>query len=312
MVFCNGYDLYSKLLEYVSVSTSLQIFSPYIKLDALKSLVENNSSIHSVVVRWEPKDIVTGASDIEIFPFLYAKGIPLYRNPRLHLKAYLDDSKQCFITSANISSRAFNYPIHQFYNYEIGTVVDHLSVKELLYFQSITAESTLITEYIYEDLIQQIAKSEFSQESQEFIIPNNPAREFLISSLPMSFDIDSLYKVYEGYPSTDNTELNCAVHDLALYNIPLGLGRSEFLNALSSSFFSHRFIAIFLQSFEAKGEIYFGSAKDWIHSNCTDVPLPRKWDITVNIQILYRWIVTLGEGKYSVDRPNYSERLFIT
>ena len=66
-----------------------------------------------------------------------------------------------------------------------------------------------------------------------------------------------------------------------------------------------------MQNLESTGEIYFGTAKDWVHKNCADVPTPRKFEITENIQILYRWIVKLGNGKYIVDRPNYSERLSI-
>jgi hypothetical protein len=66
-----------------------------------------------------------------------------------------------------------------------------------------------------------------------------------------------------------------------------------------------------LKDVERNGDIYFGAAKEWIHKNCTNVPLPRKWEITESIQILYRWIVELGNGKYAVDRPSYSERLFV-
>ena len=86
---------------------------------------------------------------------------------------------------------------------------------------------------------------------------------------------------------------------------------SEFRNQLSFSFFNQEFVKSFLKNLELNGEIYFGSAKEWIHKNCEDVPLPRRWEITKNIQILYRWIVDLGNGKFEVDRPNHSERLRI-
>ena len=56
--------------------------------------------------------------------------------------------------------------------------------------------------------------------------------------------------------------------------------------------------------------MYFGEVKAFIHNNCSNVPLPRRWEITENIQILYRWIVKLGNGKYGIDTPNHSERLF--
>jgi hypothetical protein len=88
------------------------------------------------------------------------------------------------------------------------------------------------------------------------------------------------------------------------------LSSTEFRQKLSESFFSHKFIKGFLENLEINGEIYFGAAKEWIHKNCEDAPTPRRWEITESIQILYRWIVYLGNGNYEVDRPNYSERLF--
>ena len=92
---------------------------------------------------------------------------------------------------------------------------------------------------------------------------------------------------------------------------PLGLPSAAFREKLTEAFFSHRFVKDFLQNLERTGEIYFGMAKDWVHKNCADVPTPRKWEITENIQILYKWIAKLGDGKYLFDRPNYSERLSI-
>ena len=59
------------------------------------------------------------------------------------------------------------------------------------------------------------------------------------------------------------------------------------------------------------GQVLFGDAKNWIQTNCMSVPVPRRWELTVNTQILYTWIVELGDGSYAIDRPNYTERLFI-
>ena len=127
----------------------------------------------------------------------------------------------------------------------------------------------------------------------------------------LTYSVDTLYRIYEEKEFINDTELNCALHDLAIYQIPLGLPSNEFRQRLTDSFFSHPFIKSFLENLELTGEIYFGSAKDWIHKNCTDVPTPRKWEITENIQILYSWLEKLGDGKIQIDRPNYSERLRI-
>ena len=84
------------------------------------------------------------------------------------------------------------------------------------------------------------------------------------------------------------------------------------MKALTTAFFEQKFIKAFLENLQSTNEIYFGKAKIWIQANCANVPLPRRWEITENIQILYRWFVELGNGKYAIDVPGaHSERLRI-
>jgi hypothetical protein len=313
MILKNGIDLYSKTTDYIEKSESLYIFSAYIKLNSLKGLIDFSDNIKAVIVRWEPNDIIQGSSDLEIYPFLKEKGIALYRNPRLHLKAYIDNYRKCFLTTANISSRALNMPPHNNYNYEIGTIVENLTIEDRLYFQIIESESILITDDIYNQIVDQISdfkNNEINTEDFDLKI-DNMDKNFLISALPLSMNIDKVYSVYKGESYISEEDINCALHDLAIYKIPLGLSRIDFIKELTDSFFSHPFIKKFIEFLETTGIIYFGAAKEWIHKNCIDVPLPRKWEVTKNIQILYRWIVELGNGKYAIDRPSYSERLYV-
>ncbi len=313
MLHKNGIDLQPKLSEYISNSQGLFIFSPYIKLETLKELIDEQENVKAVFVRWETKDLILGSSDLEIYPYLKEKGITLYRNSRLHLKAYLDEYKNCFLTSANISSRALNLPPYSNYNYEIGTLVEDLGIEDRLYFSIIESDSILITDNIYKQLSKQLPdkKNEFPDEEEFHFKFEAPDKDFLISALPMTYSIETLYRIYEDKEFINDLELNCVLHDLAIYKIPLGLPSKEFRERLYDAFFSHRFIKGFLENLGTTNEIYFGFAKEWVHKNCADVPTPRKFEITENIQILYRWFVNLGNGKYEVDRPNYSERLFI-
>jgi hypothetical protein len=314
MIFKNGIDLQIKLSEYIRDSQELFIFSPYIKLETLKELIDRNENVKAVFVRWETKDLIIGASDLEIYPYLKSKKIALYRNSRLHLKAYLDEYKKCFLTSANISSRALNLPPYSNYNYEIGTLVDDLEIEDRLYFQIIESDSILITDNIYNQINEQLQekKKEFPGEDEFNFKLEATDKDFLISALPMTYSVETLFKIYEDKEFVNDLELNCVLHDLAIYKIPLGLPSTEFREKLTEAFFSHTFVKSFLQNLESTGEIYFGTAKDWIYKNCTDVPTPRKWEITENIQILYKWIITLGNGKYKVDVPySHSERLSI-
>jgi phosphatidylserine/phosphatidylglycerophosphate/cardiolipin synthase-like enzyme len=313
MLFKNGVDLQTKLAGYISASQDLCIFSPYIKLETLKALIKESDKVKAIFVRWEARDLIQGASDLEVYPYLKSKEIALFRNSRLHLKAYLDEYKKCFLTSANISSRALNLPPYSNYNYEIGTVVEELGIEDRLYFQKIERDSMLITDSIFKQFSEQLKqmKKNIPQEIEYNFKIETLETEFLISSLPMSYSAKRLFEIYFEVSNYDETELNCFLHDLAIYNIPFGLTPIELKHRLSSEFFSHKFISAFLTNLESTGEIYFGTAKEWIHKNCTDVPLPRKFEITTNIQILYSWIVDLGNEKYAIDQPNFSQRLYI-
>jgi HKD family nuclease len=313
MLYKNGIDLHDELINFINRSSNLFIYVPYIKYNSLVSLIENAKNIQAVIVRWEPMDLITGSSDIEIYPYLQENGIALYRNHRLHLKAFVDCYRSAFIGSANISQRALNYPESHFYNYELATVIENLTLEDRLYFNTVENDSMLITEAVYEKFRSQLEMNvkKFPLINDFDIEPDYPDKNFLISALPMTYDLKTLFKVYERNETINELEVNCALHDLALYRIPLGLPINKFKNLLKESFFRHPFIRAFLSVVDHEGEIYFGKAKDWIQKNCANVPVPRKWEITENIQILYRWISELSSGVYSVDQPNYSERLFL-
>jgi len=312
-LFKNGINLHSELIDFTSKAEKLFIFVPYIKLNALKSLLDDCSGCVAIFVRWDTKDLIAGASDLEIYPYCKERGIALFRNKRLHLKAFIENYKSCFLGSANISARALNHPESNHYNYELATVVDDLNIEDRLYFSIIEQESLLITDNIYQQFVDQLPekKAAFPNEDEFAISLNTPDKDFLISSLPLTYNVDTLYRVYERMDYINETELNCVTHDLALYGLPFGLPMDKLKNNLKDAFFNHPFIKAFLTNLIGGNGIYFGEAKNWVFDNCSNVPLPCRWELRENIQILYQWIVKLGEGKYAIDRPNHSERLFM-
>ena len=313
MLLKNGLNLTHELKDFIRQSENSTVLVPYVKLRSLEELYKDVPTPEVLVVRWDPMDFVSGVSDVEIFDFCKANSITLYRNHRLHLKAFISNFQRCFLGSANITSKGINLPENSNHNYELATTIDDLSIEDRLYFNIILNESSLITDNIYQQILQQIpeAKARFPKPSKFKIGIEYPDKNFLISSLPMTYDLDILQTIYKEREHPDDVELNCALHDLALYGITFGLSESDFIERLSVSFFKHPFIIGFLDQLDEKGQLYFGEAKAWIQNNCSDVPTPRKWEITSNIQILYRWIKRLGDGKYGVDRPNYSERLYL-
>ena len=122
--------------------------------------------------------------------------------------------------------------------------------------------------------------------------------QFVISEF--SENIDDLIAGYERINSnlepSENSEItNCIYHDLANYEIELGLSKEEFRKKLQQQFFLHPFTQKINEFIETNERTQFGFIKRWVRDHCTDVPLPRAWEFTKNIQILYHWFVKLGD-----------------
>jgi len=146
------------------------------------------------------------------------------------------------------------------------------------------------------------------EEPDIFSIPKKS--EFLISALPMSYDVNELFEIYSHNFKHDSKEKrDCAIHDIVLYNLPSNLDYPQFRKLLKERFFTSKFIQKLLEFLPLEGR-YFGEVKEWIQKNCEDVPIPSRRDLTGNIQVLYKWIADLSDGAYKVDRPRHSERLY--
>ena len=134
LIIRNGIDLLPRLKSYLQDCHEYTIIVPYIKNPKLLELLEASGDCSQMVVRWEPRDILQGASDLEVFETCRERGITLYRNPRIHLKAYVSDSQRCFMGSPNISERALSDGSSPNYNYELATVIEQIDFETNVYF----------------------------------------------------------------------------------------------------------------------------------------------------------------------------------
>jgi hypothetical protein len=195
------------------------------------------------------------------------------------------------------------------FNYELATKIDNLDNESILYFKKILNESILVTDEIYEQFKTELSKLKPLEKITEPVIKDT-RKDFLISSLPMSYSIEELFELYSNkFNHKSKERIECAMHDISLYNIPPKLNKTNFKKHLKEQFFNSKFIKKLLGMIDEEG-MYFGRVKEWIQKNCHDVPVPSRRDLTGNIQTLYKWIVELSDGEYAVDRPNYSERIY--
>lgn len=299
---------FENIADYISnVTNELLIISPYIKTSVLEQLlIECKANKITIITTWSLRDFLYGSSELKLYEFCKKNKIYLFLNKRVHLKVFINDYSNCIFGTANISKTGLS--LIDNYNYELGTKIDSLDVNSIIYFKKILNESVLLTDVIYKKY-----KEEFEKLKSPDLItePDFVSKsDFLISYLPMSYDINELFKLYSnGFESSSIEKRDCAIHDIILYEMPFGLNYDEFIDLLKERFFKSEFM-IKLLDFIAQEDRYFGRVKEWIQNNCEDVPVPSRRDLTGNIQVLYKWIVELSDGKYKVDRPNHSERIY--
>jgi hypothetical protein len=268
----------------------------------------------TIVTTWNTNDLLSGSSELSLYPFCKEKGITLYVNNRIHLKIFSNGFENLLISTANISSNGLGIIPNS--NYECAHYVENLSNEDRYYFAKIQKEAIHVDDEFYEAIkkwyVQQ-EKKQTLQDQLEKIIPPRRKDDFLISALPMTRDIKILEESYlrinkDEIANNDAEIRDCVFHDLANYNIPLRLTKEEFRKRLKSSFFSHPFIKR-IDEFISP-EAYFGRIKEWVQKNCTDVPVPSRRELTGNVQVLLEWFEKLGDGKYVVDIPGeHSQRI---
>ena len=270
----------------------------------LESLLEGIPNKTVIVTTWEPIDIQSGSSELSLYLFCQNHGIALYVSSGLHLKVYSVGLASAILATGNVSRRGL-LPDG---NYEAATRLDNLTVGDRLYFETIRKNARLVDENMYDALHEwhDANKSSERYPSLDEIVPKPRSDDFLISALPMTKTVELLAECYArisagGAPSDDEEASACAYHDLANYGIATGLTADVFMKTLAVKFFLHPFIRK-IDEFISP-EAYFGSIKEWIQNNCTDVPVPSRRELTGNVQVLLEWFVVLGNGSYAVDVP---------
>lgn len=317
MLYRNGDNLKKGLIEYLSNKKKITIFAPYIKAPILLELLDSpNLDCEQIIVRWEPKDIAMGSSDLEIYQICKDRNIALYMNNRIHLKLYTNDFTDALLGSANISARAISEDNHHF-NYEVYAYTPSISRDDRLYLNKIIKEGILVTDEIYDLINSQIPEITPNIENAKFELLKDMANssDFLITRLPMIDSPNLLWELYTGMtiPQSQEQE-NCLCHDLALYDISAGEKIKEnFIQDLADNFFKLPFIISFLKEIdeplrtnkygEMREGLPFGAVRRWFSENTTTAPSPRPFELTNNVQILYSWIECLSYGKYTVSVP---------
>src|SRR5690554_1624400 len=310
MLYKSGVNLKSGVIRFIKNNKEITLFSAYLKLDELKAINESKK-IKRIVVRWEIKDLCLKVSDLELYQYCVENKITLYRNTRIHLKAFWNDAQNVFFGSANVTGRGLGE--RGDYNYELNGSYRTLSFTDVAYFNKIILMSEYVSESLFLKIKNLVEQTQITMDYPSLKTNKNQTNNFLISNLPMSESVEILFKGYKNPDELKVEDFNFIAHDMALYEIPQDLDYNSFHTYLKSVFNAHPFILKLKEYIKNTPDqsLRYGGVVRWIQDNTTTVPTPRSWEIKrdVIVNILYSWICDLDDD-FKWSAPNYSQVIY--
>ena len=311
MIESNGLE--GLLKDYFSYNEPrITIVCPFISNSMLESILPSDASENvTVVTSWRKDHLRNRVSHVDLFHLTEERGWTLYIKNNLHLKLYSNNLEDAFMGSANLTGKALlDRPGD---NIEGLVYLNNLNLEDQVFIESIISNSKLVTTDVYQ--VHRDWYEENKQELPEDLPPipqiaNDNKDEFLMSKMPAIWSPNHLWNLLNNSvePDSEWCEEAAMIHDLALYDAPIGVSEEEFLRQLRDSFFSKPFIELFSKQIDEEG-MQFGAAKEWLQNNCTTVPTPYRRELTATVQCLFNWFVELAANEYELIQPNHSQVL---
>jgi len=279
-------------------SQRLLIASAYIKVGALKALIENScvdALEKKLFVRWELEDLLSGASDLSVYELCVENGWQLYVNNSLHAKAYLFDNC-CLVGSANLTNRGTG-GIPPVSNIELCYSSD--SAQQLSgWFARLESSSTRVTSDIYDKYHKLL-----QEHSDKFLLKKYQAP-------PLNFVSDT-FSQQEGFfvkelfwsNVSSDTDAKDLSHDLSL----LGLYDLDNHDETRLAFVQSQVFTWLLKMVDK--QMYYGELTKILHDALLDDPAPYRKDVKMLLSNILSWVERYGGDFFTLDKPNHSTRL---
>lgn len=304
-------NLGRRFAEFLSHGTTdLLIVAPFITRGALASIVGDLQGVLvTVVTTWTAGDVLRGASDPHIYPYLRTRNWRLRLHRRLHAKFLLRDWSWLVVSTANITQAGLGTTEPS--NVECAVPINVLSLADQLWIFSLLVSSSAVNDVVYQGFVRICAENANRKRNEPTPSLNMPTCS-LADSIPVTLSPRQLISNLQaieifGINAVGRDALEATVHDASLYSLsPIG-GNSMRIELLSKNFFSSC-LAKELIAFVGGGR-FFGEIKSWLRARYCKLGFPAPADLTHCVQVLVNWLVELDPDAFFMDRPRYSQRV---
>jgi hypothetical protein len=308
---------YNKLIEVVRSSAknatrSLEIYSPYVKLNALKEVLRGvPSEVNiSLILRFSVRDIAYGATDFDVYNYALASKYSVFLNNKIHLKTYLYDYSQFHTGSANCTNSGLG--ISASHNHETLSFQDCIKDDYKWFLSSIKSESTWLDFKLLHRLSKKIEEMDLKNERDEDLkkaeseiqIEIDNQKSILASQLPTCSSPKELFNAYVSGEYQQHPHLH---HDASNFHLTGQKFASfdDFLAYLGPIFFSQPFSRRILESKEKS--MNFGKIRRILEKECIDDPRPDRLEVNILINNFFGWLEAMEGDNFSIAQPNHTK-----
>jgi hypothetical protein len=284
--------------------SSLYLASAYMTLAGIEPILATLTQMTGttkVLARWDARDLVFGASDLEVYEAVSARGFEFYINPKLHGKFSLINDLDLFLGSANFTASGLQLGVHG--NWECGCVFESSELDRRLV-RGLFNNSALVTPQLFADIKAFVLPLREKAKPEGLVFPAFIAEQLL--------DLVEGLWVRELFWTNDPASLRLDEvndqHDVALLGIdPCQL---SMLAQLGHSFRSTRCCKWLVSQLEQHGgQLYFGEAAELLHNALLEDPKPYRKDVKTLVNNLFSWSATALPSIFIVDIPSHSRRI---
>lgn len=307
----SGPELDEWLRQVIAVTQQVVwLCSAYIRSAAFMRLLGSRAPgeqlMASVLVRWQPQDLLSGASDIDLFPICRERNIDLYLKLDFHGKVYAVPPAGIGVGSTNATASGLGFGPQP--NAEMNTLVT-CTDENLRIVQRQFIGATRVTDQLYECMRHEldgmrknnILSAQWSSEIMSRLQPPVPPAALLVDEC---FLTDGRWWL-QGCGVVQDTS---AEHDLQLLGVVRsGISEGELQSALRGT----KCVRWLIEQLrcEPERELYFGALTAALHDSLLDDPGPRRSEVKTLLQNLLSWVQLGRLPELRVDRPKHSQRI---
>jgi hypothetical protein len=294
-----SYDWLIESIDRSAAGSKINLASAFIKTPIFNEIASRAAGkFGRVLARWQKDDLLTGASDVDLYEAATRCGWDFYVDLKFHGKIYSVDGEGILLGSANATRSGFSVGGNG--NRELCTVVP------------LTDNSQKIIDQLYEDAVR--VDDKLYQELKEEFLSSRATEKGVFTDWSQSL-LEKIQTVpTRGLFVIDFFQSPCRIENL------LSNPQDADLLGLSGEFVTRDQVRRKILALRVTSElkslcaanpegIWFGTITAHFHNLLLDDPAPYRSDVKVLVANLLSWIGAFLDDMFKIDRPNHSQRI---